>query len=104
MTSIHSTLVFVPDDEHVWLAAEIQHENSETGITEVTILDDDAFQTSSSKHSPMHKSVSLRKAGLTTLPLQNPDMPAAGVDDMCSLAYLHEPSILDNLRRYALFC
>lgn len=99
MTSIHSTLVFVPDEEHVWLAAEIQSENTETGVTDV-IIRDEALANSLQPGANHTRSISLRKYGLTTLPLQNPDMPAGGVDDMCALAYLHEPSILDNLRRF----
>jgi hypothetical protein len=42
---------------------------------------------------------------MTNLPLQNTEIGPAGVDDMCQLSYLHEPAILENLRRFVIkFC
>jgi hypothetical protein len=37
--------------------------------------------------------------GMDSLPMQNEDVPETGVDDMASLNFLHEASILDNIRR-----
>ena len=31
------------------------------------------------------------------LPMCNDDLPASGIDDMCSLNHLHEPAFLMNL-------
>ena len=30
---------------------------------------------------------------------KDPEVPVSGVDDMTKLAYLHEPGVLDNLKR-----
>lgn len=87
-----STLVFIPDEEHVWLAAEILVEANEQGLVEVQVHDEAVHEFSS-------RLVSLKKWGLQALPYQNLEIADAGVDDMCSLNFLHEPSILDNLKR-----
>lgn len=89
----NSTKVFVPDDDLIWIAAEVLNDANEQGVVEVQIGDVDL------PYDQGTRMVSLRKAGLSALPLQNPDMAAEGVEDMCSLSYLHEASILDNLRR-----
>ena len=88
----NSTKVFVPDDELVWVAAEIVVDANEQGLVEVLVEDVDLRSSES-------RMISLRKFGLSALPLQNPDISPEGVDDMCELSYLHEASILDNLRR-----
>lgn len=88
-----STKVFIPDDEFIWLAAEVLVDANEQGMVEVQVQDEIIHQEVGSRL------VSLRKFGLSALPLQNPDVNSEGVEDMCSLSYLHEASILDNLRR-----
>lgn len=88
-----TTKVFIPHDSLVWITGELLSENDES--VEVRIIDTD-FPTSRSsvvKISKTHQSQS------SPLPLQNTDTPLEGVDDMCVLSYLHEPAILDNLRR-----
>lgn len=92
MQSITSK-VFIPHDDLIWVCGEIVSEPTKETV-EVRIIDKDL---------PLErgtKIISLPQLRLTNLPLQNVDLPADGVDDMCSLSYLHEPSILDNLRRW----
>ena len=94
MSSIVATKVFIPHDEFIWVSGEIIAENDD-GTVDVRIMDKEL----PSKGSNQIK-ISLAKYNLTSLPLQNLDLPEEGVDDMTTLSYLHEPSILDNLRRY----
>ena len=91
INTVTSTKIFVPDENLVWVSAEIVSEGKD--YVEVRLTDKDL---------PLDKSTKKiypAQYGLTTLPLQNTDIPENGVNDMCSLSYLHEPSILDNLRR-----
>lgn len=91
--------VFIPHDDYVWVAGDLISE-SQDGFVEVRINDSDI----NNMVQPILKLdlKNIKGAGepLVSLPLQNIDMPIDGVDDMCTLSYLHEPSILDNLRRY----
>lgn len=89
-----SSKVFIPDETFVWLAGEIVGDENESGFIDVRIID------SAIPKKNDRRSISLKKCGLTAFPLQNLDLPRDGVDDMCELNYLHEPSILDNLRRF----
>lgn len=89
--NVTTTKVFIPDDEFVWLCAEIRSESLDTGQVEVVIQDDVL--------NGSIRSVVLKKYGLNSLPFQNTNDDADGVNDMCSLGYLHEASILHNLRR-----
>jgi myosin-5 len=96
--------VFIPDDEHIWVAAELLFEDRDSGMVEVKVEDDeigDGGSTSkaSSGSSKKNRVIQLSKYNLDSLPLQNLDLPKEGVPDMCSLSYLHEASILDNLKR-----
>ena len=86
------TRVYVPDDRFVWVSGEILGE-AEPAIFDVYITDEDYLRTGQSNS----KKVSLKALKLDSFPLQN-EMPATGVDDMTTLNYLHEASILDNLR------
>ncbi len=87
--------VFFPHDDLVWVTGELIAE-SEEGEWTVRYLDVDLPKDTNTRQ------FSLKKYGWNNLPLQNVDMPELGVEDMTSLSYLHEPSILDNLRRLSL--
>ena len=93
-TDVH-TKVFIPDDDFVWVSASVT--SSENGSYTMQV-DDEEYTT---KRKPATKVVSIKDLPPTfqSFPLQNTDLSAEGVDDMCSLNYLHEPSILDNLMR-----
>ena len=90
--SVVATKVFVPHNELVWISAEVISETT-PGNIEVRIMDKDLPKERGSKI------ISLQEHKLSSLPLHNVEIPEEGVDDMCALSYLHEPSILDNLRR-----
>ena len=91
--SAHTVKVYVPDEEYVWISADLLSEEPEIGEAEVRIDDNET------PYNSQNRKISLRKIGLSSLPLQNSNVVGAGVDDMCTLGYLNEPSILDNLRR-----
>ena len=87
--------VFIPDDDLVWISADIVQE-VKPGHYEIEIDDPDYPST-----KPRKRIITMRSLcrPLDSLPLQNEGMTSEGVDDMCTLNYLHEPGILDNLRR-----
>ena len=87
--------VFVPDNVLVWISADIIEE-SKPGHYEIEIDDRDY-----DRSKPRRSTISMHTLCRTveSLPLQNKNMSSTGVEDMCTLDYLHEPSILDNLRR-----
>jgi myosin-5 len=89
------TKIFIPDDDLVWVAASITSNQGDSFT--VQVIDDEYI----TLRKPASKDVSIRDLppSFQSFPLQNTDLSADGVDDMCSLNYLHEPSILDNLRR-----
>jgi myosin-5 len=98
--------VFIPDDELVWVTGELLFEDRDSGVVEVKVEDEDLAHMDSKSGSSggsgsnkKNRVISLAKYNLESLPLQNIDLPKEGVDDMCSLSYLHEASILDNLKR-----
>ena len=84
--------VFIPDDDLVWIAADII---SEVKVGHYEIEFKDADYKGLPRRIITMKSL-CRK--IDSLPLQN-NLGESGVNDMCSLNYLHEASILDNLRR-----
>lgn len=94
--SLISSKVFIPDEDYVWLAADVLSENIEEGSVHVRIDD-----VGTSFHHT-ERTVVLKKTNLSSLPIQNADIPKTGVEDMCTLSYLHEASILDNLKRYSI--
>ena len=89
------TKVFIPDDDFVWVSALVISSENESHTMQV---DDEEY---TAKRKPATKVVSIKDLppSFHSFPLQNTDLSAEGVDDMCSLNYLHEPSILDNLMR-----
>ena len=87
--------VFVPDSALVWISADIIEEGKR-GHYEIEI-DDVDYDRSKPKRRSITMSTLCRN--IDSLPLQNKNMSSSGVEDMCTLDYLHEPSILDNLRR-----
>jgi len=88
--------IFIPDEEFVWLSASIENQNEDESVF-VEVLDDEYLLSK----RPVKKKVKLNELPdlYNSFPLQNEDMDTKGVDDMCSLNYLHEASILDNLLR-----
>lgn len=99
-----TTKVFIPHDDLVWVTGDVIlssvdiRNNPSTSTSEkleIKIYDDDI----PSHENGVSKVISLTRLGLSSLPLQNGDIPIQGVEDMTKLNYLHEPSILDNLKR-----
>lgn len=87
---------FIPDDQLIWMAADIIKEVA-PGQFDVEITDVDFRPTTA---NPARRVINMRAfVGLTALPLHNEGMGDNGVDDMTTLNFLHEASILDNLRR-----
>lgn len=86
--------VFIPHDEHVWVTGEILVNADAKGNVEVKINDEVCPTERTSKV------INLTKLGLQGLPSQNIGIPVHGVEDMTTLPFLHEPAILDNLKRY----
>lgn len=84
--------VFIPHEEYVWVSGYIV-ENSNRNDIKINIDDEDL------PNEVNTKSISLDRFGIPSLPPRNVDIPVHGVDDMTKLNYLHEPAILDNLKR-----
>lgn len=85
--------IYVPHPELVWVAAEIVTQIS-TEQYEVNIVDPDVV----SHERKMIVSSSGLPVGMNAFPLQNDGLSERGIDDMSLLGFLHEASILDNLR------
>lgn len=88
------TKIFVPDDALVWVSADILNDSDPINL-EVEVSDEEYLKNS---RLPTVKKVSLKTLKLESFPLQN-EIDESGVDDMTTLNFLHEASILDNLRR-----
>ena len=88
--------VFIPDDFLVWVEAAVIH-STDDGTTLVEVIDEEYIR--AGKPSRLTLSIVDLPRPYESFPLQNMDIGNHGVSDMCSLNYLHEPSILDNLFR-----
>jgi myosin heavy subunit len=86
--------VFIPHEELVWVTGQVVVDVDAKGDVQVKIQDELL------PNENGIRTISLAKLGLPSLPQQNIEVPAQGVEDMTKLNYLHEPSILDNLKRY----
>lgn len=87
--------IFLPDNDLVWISADIIEEVA-PGEYEIEVDDNDY-----DSKKPKRRRITMQTLcrSVESLPLQNKNMTERGVEDMCTLDYLHEPSILDNLRR-----
>ncbi|KAK9725567.1 hypothetical protein RND81_05G153800 [Saponaria officinalis] len=74
------SLVWVEDPEEAWLDGEVAEVNGDELTIKCTI----------------GKTVA---ANASRVYPKDPEAPPSGVDDMTKLAYLHEPGVLDNLKR-----
>ena len=102
--SNESTLpkVFIPNSDFVWISCDILSEdyNTSGGATEGTVkkvsveVTDPGYLDANVNEKYLEVEVDYEN-----LVLQNTDIPTSGVEDMVSLNFLHEASILDNLRR-----
>ena len=88
-----TTKVFIPHEEFVWVSGEVVADANSKGDIQVRIQDEIL------PNENGVKTVNLSKMGFPSLPPQNIAIPVQGVEDMTKLNYLHEPSILDNLKR-----
>jgi myosin heavy subunit len=89
--------LFVKDEIHVWLAATLERSDEDTegsNAPSITVLVEDHCNGRVIREERVLKGVDV-----SNLPLQNLDVPSGGVDNMTNLGYLHEASILHNLKR-----
>lgn len=87
--------VFVRDEKFIWLTAEVVKSVGDDQY-EVEITDDE-FKAFNPK--ACIRNVKKETDNFIGFYLQNENTDTIGVYDMCKLNYLHEPSILDNLKR-----
>ena len=103
------TVVFLPNDQLVWVVAVVESIDEESGSYNVEIIDPE-YKKMDTKSGSASNSTSDTSVKTTvhpkdlpyphvSFPFHNTHMPKEGVNDMCELNYLHEPSILDNLHR-----
>jgi myosin-5 len=112
--------IYAPCETNVWIPAVIQDYDADAGQLTVTVSSGlaqsdsaDAYAIPVDSLEQEERVINLRSEALlelmgdqlagqpatvTSLPLQNPDMGALGVDDMVDLNHLHEPAILYNVR------
>lgn len=81
--------VYFPHEEYIWISGEI-----------VNKLDDDTFEIQVNDDTiptSISNEMKVFKGNLDVLPLQNDKLTEKGIDDMSTLNFLHEASILYNL-------
>jgi hypothetical protein len=89
--------VYIPHEHLTWIKAQVL-EVQEGGKVVTVRIEDPTYFDSEWDDGTETLTCDLRRLGLDSLPLQNVALPENGVEDMTSLNYLHEASILDNLR------
>ena len=91
--------VFVPDKERVWVPAELL--SSDGASVTVDVLRpaaDGPLEGSSTVKETVTLALEAPYGDASALPLQNEGLGPEGATDMVSLDYLHEASVLYNLR------
>mmetsp|Transcript_24855 Transcript_24855/g.71869 ORF Transcript_24855/g.71869 Transcript_24855/m.71869 type:complete len:1419 (-) Transcript_24855:699-4955(-) len=103
-TSQSSTCVYVRDDAHGWLPANVLSYDTAAQTAKVVVTIPSSTVGASSASSPAttteERQIDLASYDSQTLPLQNVDENGRPIvrDDMCDLPSLHEAAILYNLR------
>lgn len=94
---------YVPDDKHVWLPAQILKYDEKSGQLEVEISFEDEI--AETRVVDLHMPKNIKAIGgpkatkVESLPLAWTDETIEGVEDMQSLRFLNEASILYNLKK-----
>ena len=88
---MEATIVWIPDKANAWVLAEVL--KSEADEVEVRILPDQGVAQAEGEADGM-----LRTVPADDVHMQN-HLCEQGIDDMCNLNYLHEASILHNIRK-----
>jgi len=98
-TSHSSTCVYVKDDQHGWLPANVLSYNADNTTARVSVTVPSG-STSTSATTTEEREVTLSDYDSSALPLQNINEGGNLITmaDMCDLPSLHEPAILYNLR------
>ena len=91
--------IYLPDAKLVWVPADVLSSNDNTVRVAKYVPDPTTKLDDETPSSTEEVTLKEPFASVESLPLRNLDLPDAGADDMVSLDYLHEASVLYNLRR-----